>query len=142
MFLLDTNVISETFKPLPDGRVSAWMQSTPIEQMFVSSITKAELLYGLALLPDGKKKQTLASVIQAFLETRIVNPVESFGEDDAVVYARISAYRKKIGHKIRELDAQIAAIAATRGLAVATRNVWDFENCGVEIVNPWGEQQQ
>jgi len=139
MILLDTNVISETFKPTPATNVATWLSSTPIERLFVSSITKAELLYAVALLPDGKRKQALSEVIQKFLEDRIVNPIESFDQDDAVAYARISAHRQKIGHKIRELDAQIAAIAMTRGLAVATRNVWDFEDCGVTVINPWGD---
>lgn len=135
--LLDTNVISETLKPEPEPTVAKWLHSIPIGRLFVSSITKAELLYGLALLPNGKRKETLATIIKEFLDNRIVNPIESFDEDDAVAYARISAHRRRIGHKIRELDAQIAAMAATRGLAVATRNVWDFEDCGVAIINPW-----
>ena len=135
--LLDTNVISETFKPQPEVKVASWLASIPIDQLFVSSITKAELLYGLALLPDGKRKEALATVIEEFLERWVANPIESFDERDAVAYARISAHRRKIGHKIRELDAQIASIAMTRGFAVATRNVWDFEDCGLTVINPW-----
>ena len=112
------------------------MVSVPMDDLFVSSVTKAEMLYGVALLPDGNRKQALASVIERFLR-ELLNPVESFDERDAVEYARISAHRSRMGRRIRELDAQIAAMARARGFAVATRNVNDFEHCGVEIINPW-----
>ena len=91
MILLDTNVISETFKPKPEPKVAGWLASIPIEMLFVSSITKAEMLYGVALMPDGSRKRDLTLVIQAFLEDYLVNPIESFDEHDAVEYARISA---------------------------------------------------
>jgi toxin FitB len=137
VILLDTNVISETFRPKPEPKVASWLAAIPIENLFVSSITKAEMLYGVALMPDGSRKRGLTLVIQAFLEDYIVNPIESFDEHDAVEYARISAHRRRIGRNIHELDAQIAAIAVNRSLAVATRNVWDFEDCGLQIINPW-----
>jgi hypothetical protein len=137
MILLDTNVISEVFRAQPDAKVSSWLAAVPIEDLFISSVTKAELLYGLALLPDGKRKRDLANVIQDFLEERIENSIVSFDGQAAVAYARIAADRRRAGHVIRELDAQIAAIALACGFAVATRNVSDFEGCGVEIVNPW-----
>jgi toxin FitB len=137
MIVLDTNVISETFKPWPDKRVGEWLVTVPAEQLFVTSVTKAELLYGLALMPDGNRKRTLASVIGAFFGLTVLNPVAGFGEQEALSYAQISAHRRRLGRPIREFDAQIAAIARTRGFAVATRNVHDFENCGIEIINPW-----
>jgi toxin FitB len=137
MILLDTNVISETYKPHPEMRVANWLLKVPIESLFVSSVTTAELLYGAAILPEGRRKQELSGVIHRFLTERIVNPVQPFDERDAAAYAGISAHRRQIGRVIRELDAQIAAIALTRGFAVATRNVSDFEHCGVEIINPW-----
>jgi len=87
VILLDTNIISETFKPLPEPKVAAWMASVPMDDLFVSSVTKAEMLYGVALLPDGNRKQALASVIERFLRD-LLNPVESFDERDAVEYAR------------------------------------------------------
>ena len=139
MIVLDTNVISETFKPSPDKRVGEWLASMPADLFFVTSVTKAELLYGLALMPDGNRKRGLASVIAAFFDQKILNPVAGFGDEEALSYAQISAHRRRLGRPIRELDAQIAAIARTRGFAVATRNTRDFENCGIEIINPWGE---
>jgi len=137
MILLDTNVVSETFKPMPEPRVGKWMAAVPVGQFFVSSITTAELLYGLAIMPNGKRKQALGLILQRFLTERIVNPIQSFDERDAAAYASISAHRRRIGRRLRELDAQIAAIALTRGFAVATRNTRDFEDCGIEIINPW-----
>ncbi|TKT82570.1 type II toxin-antitoxin system VapC family toxin [Aquamicrobium sp. LC103] len=137
MILLDTNVISETFRPHPEPKVAKWLSSVPIEDLFVSSITTAELLYGMAILPDGRRKLELANVIERFLTEKIVNPIQSFDAHDASAYARISAHRHRIGRVVRELDAQIAAIAQTRSLTIATRNVSDFEDCGVEIINPW-----
>ncbi len=137
MFLLDTNVISETFRPTPEPRIGRWMTAIPIDRLFVSSITIAELLYGLAIMPDGKRKHALGSVFQTFLTERIVTPIQSFDDRDASAYASISARRRRMGRELREFDAQIAAIALTRGFAVATRNVRDFEHCGIEIINPW-----
>ena len=137
MILLDTNVISETFKPSPEPLVARWLAAAPIEDLYVSSITAAELLYGLAILSNGRRKRDLAGAIQGFLAERIANPIQSFDDRDASAYARISAHRQQIGRRIRELDAQIAAIAYSRGLAIATRNVRDFEECGVDIINPW-----
>lgn len=137
MILLDTNVVSEIFKPRPDSQVARWVAAAPIQDLYVSSITTAELLYGLAILPDGRRKRDLAAVIQSFLSESIANPIQSFDDRDASAYAMISAHRLRIGRRIRELDAQIAAIALTRGLEIATRNVRDFEECGVKIIDPW-----
>jgi predicted nucleic acid-binding protein len=137
MILLDTNVISETFRPTPEPRIGRWMTAIPIDRFFVSSITIAELLYGLAIMPEGQRKHALGAVLQVFLAERIINPIQSFDDRDAAAYASISAHRRRMGRQIRELDAQIAAIALTRGLSVATRNVRDFEDCGIEIINPW-----
>ena len=137
MILLDTNVISETLRPIPDPAVAAWLTGISLDSVFVSSITIAELLYGLALLPDGKRKKQLAEVIGLFFKDKITNPIQSFDDQDAVAYASISVSRRRAGRPIRELDAQIASIALTRGLIVATRNIDDFAGCGVEIINPW-----
>lgn len=137
MIIVDTNVVSEAMKPVADMQVAAWLRGQPIDRLHITAITKAELLYGLALMADGERKKSLAQTIQVFLAERIVNPVLGFTEGDALSYARISAHRRRIGRPIKELDGQIAAIALSQGFAVATRNVRDFESCGVEIINPW-----
>ena len=137
MIVVDTNVISEVLKPHPDELVQRWLQSEPIDNVYVTSITKAELLYGLALLPDGRRKEALASAIQRFFFERVAHPVIAFSDEDVLHYAPISAYRRRIGRPIRELDGQIAAITKSRGFAVATRNVRDFQHCGIQVINPW-----
>lgn len=137
MIIVDTNVVSEVMKPLVDARVAAWLRRQPIENIYITSITKAELFYGLALLPDGSRKQALADAIQLFFAERVKTPILAFGDQDALPYARISAQRRKAGRPVKELDGQIAAIAASLNFAVVTRNVRDFEGCGIEVINPW-----
>lgn len=137
MIILDTNVISETFRPAPDRAVADWLREQPRSQVFVTSVNKAELLTGLALMSDGKRKQALAHAIERFFEASLMTPVLGFEDAAAVQYARIFSQRRKSGRPIAEMDCEIAAIALTHGCAVATRNVWDFENCGIDVINPW-----
>ncbi|MBZ9964349.1 type II toxin-antitoxin system VapC family toxin [Mesorhizobium sp. BR1-1-2] len=137
MFVLDTNVVSETFKPLPDAGVAAWMDSPSAIRSHITAMTKAELLLGLAYMPDGKRKTALGSVIGAFFTTWLKTPVLAFGDREAEAYAEIVSRRRFLGRPIREFDAQIASVARSRGFAVVTRNVADFADCGVKIVNPW-----
>ena len=137
MIIADTDVVSEAMKPFVDMQVAAWLRKQAINTIYVTAITKAELFYGLALLPDGKRKQALAGTMQTFFAERIVTPILGFMDEDALFYGRISARRRKAGRPLKELDGQIAAIAASHGFAVATRNVADFEHCGIEIFNPW-----
>jgi toxin FitB len=137
MFVLDTNVVSETFKPLPDAGVAAWMDSPSAIRSYITAMTKAELLLGLAYMPDGKRKAALGSVIGAFFTTWLKTPVLAFGDREAEAYAEIVSRRRFLGRPIREFDAQIASVARSRGFAVVTRNVADFADCGVNIVNPW-----
>ncbi|MCA0010995.1 type II toxin-antitoxin system VapC family toxin [Mesorhizobium sp. B292B1B] len=137
MFVLDTNVVSETFKPLPDAGVAAWMDSPSAIRSHITAMTKAELLLGLAYMPDGKRKAALGSVIGAFFTTWLKTPVLAFGDREAEAYAEIVSRRRFLGRPIREFDAQIASVARSRGFAVVTRNVADFADCGVKIVNPW-----
>jgi predicted nucleic acid-binding protein len=137
MIIIDTNIISETFRPVPDRTVADWLRRQPLSEVFVTSVNKAELLTGLALMSDGKRKQALADAIERFFEESLMTPVLGFEEAAAIQYARIFSHRRKSGRPISEMDCEIAAIALTHGYSVATRNVWDFDNCGVEIINPW-----
>lgn len=137
MIILDTNVISEAFRPLPDPRVGDWLSRQPKTRVFTTAITKAELLTGLAFLPDGKRKQALAEAIAIFFAERLETPVLAFDEPAALQYARIFAQRRQSGRPISEMDCQIAAIALTGGYAVATRNDTDFAHCGIDVINPW-----
>lgn len=137
MILLDTNVVSETLRPLRSRNVSDWFASTRREELFVSSVTKAELLLGLAIMPAGRRKMELATVIWRFLAQELRTEVLEFGSREAEHYAEIASERRTAGRPIGQSDAQIAAIARARGLSIATRNVRDFEGCGIVVVNPW-----
>ena len=139
MFVLDTNVISESFRPHPDPRVAAWMDAAIPADMFVSAPSKAELLVGLAYMPGGRRKAEFGSVIGAFFSRWLKTPVLPFGTLEAEAYAKIVADRRRVGRPVAEFDAQIAAIAKTRGFAVVTRNARDFEHCGIQVIDPWSD---
>lgn len=135
--LLDTNVVSEAFRPRMHPAVRSWFDRADRSGIFLSSITKAELLFGLAIMPSGQRKVQLAGVIWRFLAQEMRTEVLAFGSPEAEHYAEIAARRRAAGRPIIQSDAQIAAIARARKLSVVTRNVRDFEDCGVDIVNPW-----
>lgn len=137
MFVLDTNVISELFRPLPALAVVGWIELHPPSRFFVTAISKAESLTGLALMPDGRRKLALGEIMRVFFEERIVTPILPFGGQEAVAFAGLVADRTRRGAPINEFDAQIAAIAQVKEFAVVTRNVRDFEHCGITIINPW-----
>jgi predicted nucleic acid-binding protein len=139
MILLDTNVLSELMRPAPDQAVERWLGDQPVTSVFISAITEAELRYGVALLPAGKRRLTLVSVIEAMLGEDFAGRVLPFDSAAAAAFAEIAANRRQAGRPIAQADAQIAAIARSRGAVLATRNVADFEDCGIELVNPWTE---
>jgi predicted nucleic acid-binding protein len=135
--ILDTNVVSEAIKPNPDPGFERAMPPFSKRDLYVTSVTRAELLYGVALLPIGKRRNNPADLITGFFTDRISNPVLSFEDNDAPHYAEIVARRRALGRPICELDAQIAAIARRRALQVVTRYMRDFDDCGIGLINPW-----
>lgn len=136
MILIDTNVWSETMRPSPDPGVVAWMRAHRYEAA-ISTITIGELLTGLALLPDGRRKDYLTIHVEGLI-TRARERSYSYDEQAARTLATIMAARRRIGREVsKPVDAMIAAVAASRGMAVATRNTSDFQGMGVELVNPW-----
>ncbi len=137
MTILDTNVVSENMKPLPSSVVEAWISGQIREELFTTAITVAEVLYGLELLPKGKRRDALLREADATFREDFAGHVLAFDESAARVFALISAARRTHGHPISTQDAQIAAIARIRGATLATRNTGDFEGCGVKLVNPW-----
>lgn len=137
MFILDTNVISEMFASRPAPQVMAWMDSHDRGLYWVTAISRAELMLGLNLMPDGARKRNLAGLIADFFDEVLVNDVLPFGGKEADCFAGIVAERRRIGRPIGEFDAQIAAIARCAGFQIVTRNSRDFEHCLVNLVNPW-----
>jgi predicted nucleic acid-binding protein len=137
MIVIDTNVISELLRPKPDSAVEAWLADQPPASIFTTTITEAEILYGVRLLPDGRRKQELLAAIKPIFAEDFAGRVLPFDEDAADAYATLAVARRQAGRPISQFDAQIAAIATSRGAAIATRNVSDFAEVGVSVINPW-----
>ncbi|MGW2841604.1 PIN domain-containing protein [Streptomyces sp. NPDC001493] len=139
MIILDTNVLSELVKSVPDPRVVDWLDSLVPEEVMTTAMTAAELWYGVRRLPDGKRRSELAEGIDAMLFEDLGGRIEVFDAAAATRYADIVMARERLGRPIAAADAQIAAICASRKATLATRNVKDFESTGVTLVNPWNE---
>lgn len=137
MIVLDTNVISELARHVPDPGVLSWLDSFEVSDVATTAITAAELRYGVARLPDGQRKQELTGVIRGILTEDFHGRVLPFDERASVPYADIVADRERIGRPIGVADAQIAAICRDLGAILSTRNIADFEATGVELINPW-----
>ncbi len=137
--LLDTNVLAELMRPLPEPRVLDWFAAQGAQTRFVvSAITQAEILLGIALLPAGKKRTALAAVAQAMFEQEFQGLHLAFDEHAAPIYATLVALRTRSGAPISVEDAQIAAIAVHHRVPLATRNTKDFAQVpGLVLVNPW-----
>lgn len=139
MIIVDTNLVSELLRPAPEPRIEAWFAARKTVDTYMTTISEAELRYGVAVMPEGKRRDVLIRRVEKLLTKIFRGRVLSFDSPAAEVYAVIAAGRRKAGRPIGPLDGQIAAIARVRGAAVATRNVRDFEGCGVEIINPWNQ---
>lgn len=139
MIVLDTNVIAETMRLVPDERVMAWLHSRPLQALFMTSVSLAETLFGIETAPVGLKRRSLEKRFAEFIALGFDDQILPFDEAAARHFATIAAGRKRMGRPISEFDAQIAAIAAAHGASVATRNIADFEHCGIAVINPWEE---
>jgi predicted nucleic acid-binding protein len=139
MIVLDTNIISEVIKPDPSAEVTGWLARERPSNIFTTAITQAELLYGIELMPRGRRRSALEAAITKILKELLADRILPFDSNAAEVYARIAASRRAIGKPISEPDAQIAAIVDSRGASLATRNTRDFEHCGIKVVNPWAQ---
>jgi predicted nucleic acid-binding protein len=138
VIVLDTNVVSELMRPSPAPAVARWLAAQASGAVFLSAITEAELRYGIALLPDGKRRTALAGAVEAMVQEDFRGRVLAFDSAAAAAYAEIAAGRRQLGRPISQADAQIAAIAKSRGARLATRNTADFAECGIEVIDPWG----
>jgi len=138
--ILDTNVVSEPMRPLPSPAVLAWWSQQQPGGLFITTVTLAEILYGIELLPHGKRRAALLAGVERMFGKVLTGRILPFDEDAARAFPEIALRRRSQGRPIADLDAQIAAIAHSRGALLATRNAADFEGCGIRLVNPWTEK--
>ncbi len=138
MIVLDTNVISEAMRSVPEPRVIAWLDRLERDEVYTTAICEAEILYGIALLPEGKRRRELRQIATRLFSERLAGRVLAFDRVAAEHFAVVASARRSAGTPISVQDAQIAAIARAHGAIVATRNAEDFNGTGVAVVNPWG----
>lgn len=139
MTILDTNVLSELMRPSPSPQVASWVARQSASELFTTSITEAEIFYGIELLAVGKRREAILTAAEAMFAEDFAGAILAFESQAARAFSRIAARRHALGKPISQADAQIAAIAQARGARIATRNGADFANCDVDIVNPWTE---
>ena len=137
MIVLDTNVLSELAKQRPDENVRRWLNRQQPAEIFVTAIARAEMLSGIALMPEGKRRAGMWAATERVFAEQFPDKVLAFDGDAATAYAEIVAARKRRGRPVSGFDALIAAIARAHKAAVATRDVGGFEHAGIAIINPW-----
>ena len=137
MIVLDTNVVSELMRPVPNPAVLAWVDAQSDRHLWLCSVVVSELLYGLARLPMGSRRAQLTQAFEAMLAEDFAGRVLAFDLPAAVVYADLLSTREQQGQPLAMADAQIAATCLAHGARLATRNVRDFEGLGLSWVNPW-----
>ena len=138
MILLDTNVVSETMRFQPDRSVVAWLDAQLAETLYLSSVSYAELLVGVAQLPDGRRKADLTSLLAGQVRELFGARLLSFDAAAAASFAVLVSQARAKGHTIGFADGQIAAIAHAHNLAIATRDTTPFAAVGLQVINPWG----
>ena len=140
MILLDTNVVSEAMKPEPDETVRAWLDEQAAETLYLSSVTVAELMFGIGALPDGKRKDRLTAALDGVMEL-FADRILPFDTGAARHYAELAVKARAAGKGFPTHDGYIAAIAASRGFVVATRDASAFDAAGLEVIDPWKAEQ-
>lgn len=137
MILLDTNIVSEMIKPTGDANVRRWMDSYAELDFFIGAPIVAELRFGLALLPDGRKKQALGKACDAIEDEIFAGRILSFDQRAAHAFARLRAKRNMLGRPLNVMDALVASIASAHAMTLATRNVADFDELDIPLINPF-----
>ena len=138
MIILDTNVMFEPLKPLPEPAVLDWLDRQSPQTLYLTTVNLAELLAGIEVLPQGRRRAELQHVLTTQVIPLFEGRILSFDEKAAEAFARIHASAQALGNPISFADGAIAAIASAQGFILATRNVRDFRSTGVELINPWG----
>ena len=137
MKFLDTNVISELMRLEPDPKVVRWIRNNNASNLYISTITKTEILFAILVLSSGKIRALLTNGANNMFQEVFAGRILYFEIEAVASCASIRAERKKLGQPIGFPDSQIAGIARSRNFALATRNIKDFENCGFDTINPW-----
>ena len=137
MIILDTNVISEVMRVSPDPAVLAWLRVQPVVELATTTITLAEIRYGLARLRFGRRRRDLETRFNSFVSRGLSDRVLDFDAAAAEAYGDLVVARERLGRPLEGFDGLIAAIAKSRGLGIATRDTQDFANCDVPVVSPW-----
>jgi toxin FitB len=141
MIVLDTNIVSELLRAAPAPQVEAWLAVQDGATVFFTAVGEAELRYGVAILPAGRRRSALAEAIEAMLDEDFRDRILPFDRAAARAYAAIAAERRAAGRPISQSDCQIAAIACAHAATVATRNTGDYAGCGIDVIDPWQESR-
>jgi len=139
MIVLDANVIFEIIKPLPDASVIKWLENQLSSTLFITVITQSELLYGAYILNEGKRKTQIIRLLKNIFYLHFSNRLLDFDVGCTGLYAEIMSHRRSMGNPISQFDAMIAAIVKSKDAKLATRNLKDFENTGITLINTWEE---
>lgn len=137
MILLDTNVVSEVMKAAPSAAVLKWLNDQSSSDLYVSAVTIGEIEYGLRILPGSRRRLRLREKFDQFIAVAFAQRVLAYDETTARIYGEIMGLRKEVGRPMSVPDGQIASIARSHRMSVATRNTRDFEECGVDLLNPF-----
>ena len=139
MIVVDTNVLSELMKPqgLRAEAVVKWLRALDLKSVYTTAVCVAEVLAGVAILPAGRRRAEIVSSAERIFDSVFSGRILPFDEAAAKTYATIVVARRKRGRSTDPVDLQIAAIARANGMTVATRNTGDFDDCGIDLINPW-----
>ena len=140
IIILDTNVVSETKRPVPNPVVVQWVAEKVRANLFITAVTEAELRYGLAIMPAGQRRDSLIQQTEEMLSKDFAGKILPFDSAAAQAYPEIAVSRRRAGRPVKQHDCQIAAIARVYDAVVATRNISDFTDCGLELINPWSTE--
>jgi len=140
VIILDTNVLSEIIRADPDTRVLTWLEVRPLRKLYTTTISLAEMGFGLAVMPTGAKRARLETLFKEIFEIDFIDRIHGFDVAAARAFVTIYSERQKRGRPMTYADAQIAAITRAHSATLATRNVRDFADCGIDLVNPWTQR--
>lgn len=137
MIILDTNVVSEALRPARDPAVVTWLDQQAAETLYLTAISLSELLIGIQIMPNGKRKTAISSALEALMSRLFESRILAFDQEAAVAYSVLISGARAVGKSVSMPDGQIGAIACVRGFCVATRDVVPFHTLGVPAINPW-----